>query len=315
MSLKGINQEGIGGPGRDRTDDLFHAMEARSQLRHRPTDKLLLVYTSREFRPTLRLRSLRATVERPGASVESMDCSFFFALPLVPRMFRKIFYAEAILVLSWVLSGTNAVALQTSVPVNVAMPATTASEASINDTLQPALNQVEQALGRVQIDHWKLSRDQKQQLSGDATSIAYDLGSQLPGLFEAVRQSPAALAPQFNVLHNVDALYDVLVRITTTAGLTAGRSDAAILDDALQGLESARKAAAARLLQAASLRDQQYGQIQAQVAATQGSNGSDGAKKIVVNNRVGVQTQHHKTTHRKPSSANGTAASSPATTP
>src|SRR3954447_26395076 len=29
----------IGGPGRDRTDDLFHAMEARSQLRHRPTLK------------------------------------------------------------------------------------------------------------------------------------------------------------------------------------------------------------------------------------------------------------------------------------
>src|SRR5215469_1952271 len=28
-----------GGPGRDRTDDLFHAMEARSQLRHRPTCK------------------------------------------------------------------------------------------------------------------------------------------------------------------------------------------------------------------------------------------------------------------------------------
>jgi hypothetical protein len=27
----------IGGPGRDRTGDLFHAMEARSQLRHRPT--------------------------------------------------------------------------------------------------------------------------------------------------------------------------------------------------------------------------------------------------------------------------------------
>ena len=26
-----------GGPDRVRTDDLFHAMEARSQLRHRPT--------------------------------------------------------------------------------------------------------------------------------------------------------------------------------------------------------------------------------------------------------------------------------------
>ncbi len=30
----------IGGPGRVRTDDLFHAMEARSQLRHRPTGLL-----------------------------------------------------------------------------------------------------------------------------------------------------------------------------------------------------------------------------------------------------------------------------------
>ena len=32
-----IDRREIGGPGRDRTDDLFHAMEARSQLRHRPT--------------------------------------------------------------------------------------------------------------------------------------------------------------------------------------------------------------------------------------------------------------------------------------
>src|SRR5580700_561187 len=33
----------FGGPGRDRTDDLFHAMEARSQLRHRPTDGTILL--------------------------------------------------------------------------------------------------------------------------------------------------------------------------------------------------------------------------------------------------------------------------------
>jgi hypothetical protein len=33
----------IGGPGRDRTDDLFHAMEARSQLRHRPIPTGVLI--------------------------------------------------------------------------------------------------------------------------------------------------------------------------------------------------------------------------------------------------------------------------------
>ena len=35
----------IGGPDRDRTDDLFHAMEARSQLRHRPTLRKDSVYS------------------------------------------------------------------------------------------------------------------------------------------------------------------------------------------------------------------------------------------------------------------------------
>jgi hypothetical protein len=32
-----VKERLIGGPDRDRTGDLFHAMEARSQLRHRPT--------------------------------------------------------------------------------------------------------------------------------------------------------------------------------------------------------------------------------------------------------------------------------------
>ncbi len=34
-----LESKTIGGPDRDRTDDLFHAMEARSQLRHRPTPR------------------------------------------------------------------------------------------------------------------------------------------------------------------------------------------------------------------------------------------------------------------------------------
>src|SRR5271170_393470 len=43
----------IGGPDRDRTDDLFHAMEARSQLRHRPTiaSFLILVESSGFVKP------------------------------------------------------------------------------------------------------------------------------------------------------------------------------------------------------------------------------------------------------------------------
>jgi hypothetical protein len=36
----------VGGPGEIRTLDLFHAMEARSQLRHRPTAEDFLIITS-----------------------------------------------------------------------------------------------------------------------------------------------------------------------------------------------------------------------------------------------------------------------------
>ena len=39
QNVNGSHKRNFGGPGRDRTDDLFHAMEARSQLRHRPTIK------------------------------------------------------------------------------------------------------------------------------------------------------------------------------------------------------------------------------------------------------------------------------------
>jgi hypothetical protein len=55
----------FGGPDRDRTDDLFHAMEARSQLRHRPTlDGRQLFY----FRRSSRIRQTRlvAVVDGPG---------------------------------------------------------------------------------------------------------------------------------------------------------------------------------------------------------------------------------------------------------
>src|SRR6266487_6935830 len=56
-----------GGPGRDRTDDLFHAMEARSQLRHRPT------WLKGEIFPKLIFTHRKAIVKpnKPQAAVYS----------------------------------------------------------------------------------------------------------------------------------------------------------------------------------------------------------------------------------------------------
>jgi hypothetical protein len=48
----------IGGPDRDRTDDLFHAMEARSQLRHRPTLRKDSIYSGGQAGISQRCREL-----------------------------------------------------------------------------------------------------------------------------------------------------------------------------------------------------------------------------------------------------------------
>src|SRR5205807_8936789 len=55
-----------GGPGRDRTDDLFHAMEARSQLRHSPTwcGGQLLSFNSRLASPPRQTRLAWSTSNR-----------------------------------------------------------------------------------------------------------------------------------------------------------------------------------------------------------------------------------------------------------
>ncbi len=53
----------FGGPGRVRTVDLFHAMEARSQLRHRPTRQGV------QFENSIFTNDLRVAFELPSTPV------------------------------------------------------------------------------------------------------------------------------------------------------------------------------------------------------------------------------------------------------
>jgi hypothetical protein len=59
----------IGGPGRDRTGDLFHAMEARSQLRHRPTVRK--EWRSANARASIILSQQNSLVKRPAKGLSA----------------------------------------------------------------------------------------------------------------------------------------------------------------------------------------------------------------------------------------------------
>lgn len=171
------------------------------------------------------------------------------------------------------------------------------------DSLRPALLDVGSALNQVRMDRWKVSRDWKRRLQSDAGSIHQDLSTQLPALFQAAQQSSTALGPQLAVMHNVDALYDVLVRVTTAASLAGGKRDAAVMENALAGLESARKSAATQLMAAAAQRDRQFLQFQARTAGDppEATPRDSRHRVVVVNNRISHKTKRTKSrVHPKP---------------
>jgi hypothetical protein len=172
---------------------------------------------------------------------------------------------------------------------------------AFSESLRPALQQVGNSVGQIRIDRWKLSQSWKTQLQSDADSIQQDLSHQLPGLFEQVQASPTALDAQLRLMQNVDALYNVLVRLTMAADLTEKKTDAALLDGALDRLESARKTATGQLIQAAALQNQQLVKLQTRMqenAADENISGTH-AKTIVVDNEVQHATKHRITHHKK----------------
>lgn len=171
---------------------------------------------------------------------------------------------------------------------------------TFNESLRPALQQVGNSIGQINIDHWKLSKSWKVQLQNDADSIQQDLSHQLPDLFQQAQASPMALDAQMRVMQNVDALYDVLVRLTMAANLTEKKSDATLLNGALEQLESARKTATGQLVREAALENQRLVQLQARVEEnTSGQNVSGHAKTIVVDNEIQHGTRHRTAHHRK----------------
>ena len=257
--------------------------------------------------------ALKATAQVQWASVQGMSeklasvCAlsrdFASAHSWATSAMRGILGASILLLLRFaVLTPTaSAAALQSNAGAppqssEVAMPSPVFSE-----SLRPALQQVGNSVGQIHIDRWKLSKSWKAQLQSDADSIAQDLAHALPALFQQAQASPTTLDAQLRVMQNVDALYDVLVRLTMAADLTEKKSDAALLDSALDRLEAARKTAAGQLVNAAALQDRQLVQLQARVVANPAHEGVSGVhpRTIVVDNGVRRGTRHHTTHHKK----------------
>src|SRR5271166_854449 len=88
-------------------------------------------------------------------------------------------------------------------------PQTTAASTIV----QPALADVQNSVSGVNIARWKAPGDVRSIAQQNASSILRDLASTLPALLGRADASPNSVSSAFSVYRNIDALYDVLLRL------------------------------------------------------------------------------------------------------
>ena len=106
--------------------------------------------------------------------------------------------------------------------------------------LQPALTDVQSTTSALNISRWKAPGSVRQAVQEDVDSIQRDLGGTVPGLIAQADSAPAAVSPSFSLYRNIDALYDVLLRVSETANLAAPENEVNSVVSSLQRLQSAR---------------------------------------------------------------------------
>jgi hypothetical protein len=134
-------------------------------------------------------------------------------------------------------------------------------------SLRPALANVQNTIANLNVGHWKASTETRTAVQKDIASMQRDLNATLPGLVAQAEANPTALSPAFAVFRNLDALYDVLLRVAETAALAGSGSDAGSLEDARAGLEDGRGKLGSWLLQSISAQDAQIVHLQTALAA------------------------------------------------
>lgn len=139
---------------------------------------------------------------------------------------------------------------------SVANPAQPRTQAAL--TLGNSLQQVNisiahlrQTLNIINVSKWKAPGDVRQTTADDVDSMQRDVGGTLPDLINAALADPSKVSAAFSVYRNVDALYDVLLRVSETAQLAGASRDASLLEDQRANLENSRTQLGAALLASA----------------------------------------------------------------
>lgn len=144
---------------------------------------------------------------------------------------------------------------------------TNAAPARPSQTLLPTIEIVKGALGTVDLNKWKASNAVKGEADSNLRSVQHDVENTLPGLLSAADATPDSPAKTIPVFRNVDALYDVVLRIDAAARLAAPKDQLSAVDQALASVSDARRTLGDQLQAAAEAQENRVGHLQAQLKA------------------------------------------------
>jgi hypothetical protein len=143
--------------------------------------------------------------------------------------------------LSILLAGALAAAAQPASSTQAPAGAAAAPRIAVSGIVQPALTDVQRSVSELNIPRWKAPAEVRNVAQQNTASIQRDLSDTLPPLLTQADAAPGMVSPSFSVYRNIDALYDVLLRVYETASLAAPENESDALGSALERLEGARR--------------------------------------------------------------------------
>jgi hypothetical protein len=307
-------------------------MEARSQLRHRPTeeepndpgknygpDRTILAYPPSLVKPCAIETKLSSSL-RLANFTKATIMGILRASDDLMRL--RPAYGWWFWVLPFLMATATAQVTPSPAPTASAPPVPYASVSQLN-LLLSQLEQVAQAsqvdLAKLRIEKWKTDSNTKRGTQADVESLLRNLQMALPEIIAEVKASPENVAATFKLYHNLDALFDVFGPVVESAGAFGSRDEFQSVQNDLSAIERSRRALAERMETLATAKEAELTQLRTQVRDLQAAAAPPPAppKKVVVDDNEPPKkpTTKKKTATKSTKPSTSATTTKPSTTP
>jgi hypothetical protein len=193
---------------------------------------------------------------------------------------RPLVSVSAGLVLAALVCGSAAAQQQpagsmpANAPTNPSTPASPAASTpagfkTASALLEPGLDAVKDALATVRVDRWKAPGAVKDETDGNLNSIRRDVDTTLPGLLVIADAAPDSVTKVLPAYRNIEALYDVLLRVMASTRMFGPSQQDAALEQAMINLDAGRRGLGDQMQLAAAAQDKQAGDLRTALKAAQ----------------------------------------------